>query len=208
MMNHLLFDQITAHYKKPLGVLLLLASCIGSSQAATYLLQPDNSNVRFEIDHFNTSTNSGGFYNLTGQLQYDPRARTGSVSLVIPINSINTGNIAFDSVLKSADFFDVEKFPLATFKSTKWHFADANSNKASSDVVRVNGDLTMHGITHPVSLTATKFNCYFSFIAKKSVCGGDFTTTIDRRKWDIDKYTLLGITEKVTLKVQIEAAKQ
>ena len=199
-MNCLLFDQAIAPYKKPLGALLLLASCIGSSHAATYLLEPNNTNARFEIDHFNTSTNTGGFYNITGQLQYDPRAKTGSVALVIPINSLNTGNAAFDTVLKSSDFFNVEKYPLATFESTKWHFADISANgkannKAGNDVVRVDGNLTMHGKTNPITLTATKFNCYFSFIAKGSVCGGDFTTTIDRRKWDIDKYTLLGITE-------------
>ena len=208
-MNCLLFDQAIAPYKKPLGALLLLASCIGSSHAATYLLEPNNTNARFEIDHFNTSTNTGGFYNITGQLQYDPRAKTGSVALVIPINSLNTGNAAFDTVLKSPDFFDVEKFPLASFTSTKWHFADTDvKGKASSDVARVDGNLTMHGITNPITLTATKFNCYFSFIAKGSVCGGDFTTTIDRTKWGMSKYTLLGITEEVTLNIQIEAAKQ
>ncbi len=198
-------SPILSYVSKPLSGLLLLATCIGSSHAATYLLQPNNSNVRFEIDHFNTSTNSGGFYNVTGQLQYDPKAKTGSVSLVIPINSLNTGNKAFDVTLTGADFFDVEKFPVANFESTKWHFAN---DKAGSDVAKVDGNLTMHGITNPITLTATKFNCYFSFIAKKPVCGGDFTTTIDRKKWDMGKYTLLGITEEVTLKIQIEAAKQ
>ena len=205
-MSHFSFGQTAVLYRKPL-VALLLASCIGSSYAATYLIEPNNSNVRFEIDHFNTSTNSGGFYNLTGQLQYDKSAKTGNISLIIPINTLNTGNKAFDIVLKGADFFNIEKFQLASFESTKWHFTTANG-ETSSDVTSVDGNLTMHGITNPVTLTATKFNCYFSFIAKASVCGGDFTTTIDRRKWDISKYTLLGITEKVTLKVQIEAAKQ
>lgn len=190
------------------GRYLILAALslltVTSVQAATYLFEPNNSNVRFEIDHFNTSTNSGGFYNVTGQLDYDPNSQTGHVSLVIPINSLNTGNAAFDTVLKSKDFFDVDTYPLATFTSTKWHFTDNKTNH----VARVDGDLTMHGITQPITLTATKFNCYFSFIAKAPVCGGDFTTTIDRRDWDIDKYTLLGITEKVVLKVQIEAIKQ
>lgn len=198
----------TVNYRKPLALLSLLAIATlstVSSHATNYLIVPDNSNVRFEIDHFKTSTNSGGFYNLTGQVQYDPDAKMGAVSLVIPINSINTGNIAFDNVLKSEDFFEVDKYPLATFESTKWHFADA---KSELPVTRVDGNLTMHGKTNPITLTATKFNCYFSFIAKKQVCGGDFTTTIDRRKWDISKYTLLGITENVVLKVQIEAAKQ
>lgn len=206
-MSHFSFAQSVALYRKPVIALLLLAGYVGSSHAATYLIEPNNSNVRFEIDHFNTSTNTGGFYNLTGQLQYDKSAKTGNISLVIPINSLNTGNKAFDIVLKGSDFFDVEKFPLASFESTKWHFTDING-KASSDVTSVDGNLTMHGITNPITLTATKFNCYFSFIAKKPVCGGDFTTTIDRTKWDMSKYTLLGITEKVTLKVQIEAARQ
>ena len=201
-MSRLLLKMITK-YEKPLIGILLLTGFMASTQAATYLLEPNNSNVRFEIDHFKTSTNSGGFYNLTGQLDYNKTAKTGNISLVIPINSLNTGNTAFDTVLKSSDFFDAEKFPLASFKSTKWYFASEGN-----EVTKVDGHLTMHGVTNPVTLTATKFNCYFSVIAKGSVCGGDFTTTIDRRKWDMSKYTLLGITEKVKLNIQIEAIKQ
>ena len=208
-MSHFL-SNVVAHYKKPLlGV--LLAGFVASTHAATYLIVPSNSNARFEIDHFGTSTNSGGFYNITGQLQYDPAAKVGNISVVIPVNSLNTGNKAFDNVLISPDFFDADEYPLISFESTDWHFADTNASAKSmgvGDVVKVDGNLTMHGITHPVTLNATKFNCYFSFIAKSQVCGGDFTTTIDRRKWDISKYTLLGITETVQLKIQIEAAKQ
>lgn len=204
----LALNPTIAAYRQPLALLFLLSIALlltVSSHANSYLIVPDNSNVRFEIDHFNTSTNSGGFYNLTGQVEYDPSAKIGAVTMVIPINSINTGNVAFDNVLKSADFFEAKKYPLATFTSTQWYFANDNSELP---VTKVDGNLTMHGQTHPITLTATKFNCYFSFIAKKQVCGGDFTTAIDRRKWNIDKYTLLGITEKVVLKVQIEAAKQ
>lgn len=192
-------------YRNPLAALLLLSLSIASSQAAIYNIDPTHANVRFSIDHFGTSTNTGGFYNLTGQLEYDPEAKAGNISLVIPLNSLNTGNIEFDIALKSADFFDIEKFPLASFKSTKWHFSE---DKNSTDVTKVDGMLTLHGKTNPITLTATKFNCYFSPILKKSVCGGDFKTTIDRTKWGISKYTLLGITEKVDLDIQIEAAKQ
>ena len=204
-MGHRLLSQVLSQkvIKPSKLFLLLIIAAASSTQATTYLLEPNNSNVRFEIDHFKTSTNSGGFYNLTGQLDYDKGAKTGYISLVIPINSLNTGNAAFDTVLKSSDFFDGEKFPLASFKSTKWHFASEGN-----EVAKVEGNLTMHGVTNPVTLTATKFNCYFSFIAKKQVCGGDFTTTIDRRKWDMSKYTLLGITEQVTLNIQVEAIKQ
>lgn len=192
-------------YHRALTGLLLSAWMVGSSHAATYHIDPTHTNVRFAIDHFKTSTNTGGFYNLTGQLEYDPVANIGNVSLIIPLNSLMTGDKAFDIALKSADFFDIEKFPLARFESTKWHFQRDKNRPA---VTKVDGMLTLHGQTNPVTLTATKFNCYFSYILKKSVCGGDFTTTIDRTKWGISKYTLLGITEKVDLTIQIEAAKQ
>ncbi|WP_201587185.1 YceI family protein [Psychrobacter jeotgali] len=204
------FNPLASSYRQSIAALLLLmiagiGSGVGSSQAATYHLDPTHTNVRFAIDHFNTSTNTGGFYNLTGQLEYDPSANVGNISLLIPVNSLNTGNKAFDITLKGADFFDTEKYPLAYFKSTKWHFAN---KKAGAAVTKVEGDLTLRGITNPVVLTATKFNCYFNLLLKKPVCGGDFTTTIDRSQWNLDKYTLLGITEKVDLDIQIEAAKQ
>ncbi|MBP2280587.1 polyisoprenoid-binding protein YceI [Psychrobacter sp. PL19] len=198
-------DQVLFDWRKSLGALLLIVGCVGSSHAATYNIEPTHTNARFAIDHFKTSTNTGGFYNITGQLQYDPKAKTGNVSLVIPINSLNTGNKEFDITLKSSDFFDMEQFPLANFESTQWYFA---TDQASPKVARVDGKLTLHGETHPITLTATKFNCYFSPILRKSVCGGDFTTVIDRTKWGLSKYSLLGITKYLTLNIQVEAAKQ
>lgn len=212
LVNHTLSGYLQ-RYTYPLAILSLSAAALVStvsSQAATYHLDSTHSNVRFAIDHFNTSINTGGFYNLTGQLEYDKAAKTGYIALTIPLNSLNTGNKAFDITLKSADFFDIEKFPLAHFESTQWHFSTdkASSVKDSASVSQVDGMLTLHGKTNPITLTATKFNCYFNPILKKSVCGGDFTTTIDRTKWGISKYTLLGMTEKVELNIQIEAVKQ
>ena len=195
-------------YTCPLAIVSLSAAALVStvsSHAAIYHLDSTHSNVRFAIDHFNTSTNTGGFYNLTGQLEYDKATKTGYIALTIPLNTLNTGNKAFDITLKSADFFDIEKFPLAHFESTQWYFS---TDKTSAAVSQVDGMLTLHGITNPITLTATKFNCYFNPILKKSVCGGDFTTTIDRTKRGISKYTLLGMTEKVELNIQIEAIKQ
>ena len=204
-MNQMSLSTVILSSQKPLLALCLSMLGIASSQAMTYDIDPTHTNVRFAIDHFNTSTNTGGFYNITGQLDYDPAAQTGNISLVIPLNSLNTGNTAFDITLKSADFFDIEQFPLAQFESTKWYFTNDGSG---SNVSKVDGILTLHGKTNPITLTATKFNCYLNPVLKKPVCGGDFTTTIDRTKWGISKYTLLGITEKVQLNIQIEAARQ
>ena len=204
-MSQLVFDKVVLHYYKRLGTLLLLAGCTVISHAATYKIEPDHSNVRFAIDHLKTSATTGGFYNVTGILQYDPSAKTGDISLIIPIKSLNTGNKVFNLKLMGPDFFNMEQFPLARFESTTWHFS---SDKENPKVTRVDGKLTLNGQTHPISLMATKFNCYLSSPLNRTVCGGNFTTTIDRTQWNIKKYVLFGMTKNLTLNIQVEAAKQ
>ena len=142
---------------------------------------------------------------MTGILQYDPSAKTGDISLIIPIKSLNTGNKIFNLKLMGPDFFNMEQYPLARFESTKWHFT---SDKDNPKVTRVDGKLTLNGQTHPISLLATKFNCYLSSPLNRTVCGGNFTATIDRTQWNIKKYVLFGMTKNLTLNIQVEAAKQ
>ena len=204
-MRQLVFDKVLLYSCKPLGTLLLLAGFTVSSFAATYKIEPDTSNVRFALNHFKTSAATGGFYNVTGILQYDPSAKTGDISLIIPIKSLNTGNKSFTLKLMGPDFFNMEQYPLAHFESSKWHFT---SDKENPKVTRVDGKLTLNGQTHPISLLATKFNCYLSSPLKNTVCGGNFTATIDRTQWNIKKYVLFGMTKNLTLNIQVEASKQ
>ncbi|MGP5542141.1 YceI family protein [Psychrobacter celer] len=170
-------------------------------QAATYELDPKHTAVRFFVDHFGTSTNTGGFYNLSGILEYAPKEQKGFIGITIPMGSLSTGIKEFDGHLKSADFFNVKEHPTAYFKSTNWQF---DGNKVKS----VTGDLTLLGQTHPVTLTATKFNCYDSPMLNAEVCGGDFETTIDRTKWGIDTYTDGGMMKNIKLVVQVEGSKK
>lgn len=72
----------------------------------------------------------------------------------------------------------------------------------------VDGTLTLLGQTHPVTLKATKFNCYNSPMLKTEVCGGDFETVIDRSKWGMNYLVAAGMSKNVKLNIQIEAAKQ
>lgn len=181
-----------------MGVALALPAV---AQADIYEIDSGHTHARFAIDHMNTSTNQGGFYSLTGEVEFDKKAKKGKIDLTIPMTSLSTGMTAFDDHLKSADFFDVANHPTARFVSTKWHFK-------GSKVTRVDGKLTMMGKTHPVTLTAKKFNCYQSPMLKTEVCGGDFVATIDRTKWGIDKYVDFGVTKTVKLNIQVEAAKK
>lgn len=184
---------------------LLIISNITGSYAASYVINPASTNVSFAIERFKTSTTTGGFYDVKGNLQYDPSSQTGDISLVIPISSLNTGNKAFNHTLIGPNFFDVQRFPLARFDSTKWYF---NQNKSFPKILKVDGNLTLHGETHPISLTATKFDCYLHPAFKKDVCNGNFTATVDRTKWNIDKYAWFGVTKNLNLEIQIEAIKQ
>ncbi|WP_435979448.1 YceI family protein [Psychrobacter sp. DM4] len=175
-----------------LGMLSVLA------HSAMYEIDPNHTAARFSVDHFGTSTNAGGFYGLTGIIDYQPEDEQGFVGITIPMGSLSTGLKAFDTHLKSADFFDVAKYPTAYFKSTEWQFDDG-------EVQTVKGDLTLHGQTHPVTLNATQFNCYDSPVLETKVCGGDFETTIDRTQWGITTYTDGGMMKDIKLVIQVEA---
>lgn len=184
--------------------LLLATTMIGifsGAIAAEYKLDPSHTNARFNIDHFQTTTNHGGFYGIEGMVQFDQEAKTGALEITFKTNTLNTGDEGFDGHMSSPDLLNVERFPEMSFKSTEWIF---KGDKPSE----IKGELTMMGKTNPVTLTATKFNCYDNPMFNAEVCGGDFTTTIDRTQWGIDFMVDAGIPKEVTIHIQAEAVKQ
>ena len=187
--------------KKALFLTALLAA-VGAAQAqsATYAIDPTHTQVVFEAKHFGTSTNRGRWDKKEGTVTLDKTAKTGKVDITFQINSINTGTPPFDKHLQSADIFDAAKFPTAKFVGDKFTF---NGDKVTS----VAGELTLLGKTHPVTLTATSFNCYENPRLKREVCGGDFEATILRSQWGMG-YGIPGIPDSVRLLIQAEAIKQ
>lgn len=179
----------------------LLAASTAVASAATYKIDPMHANARFAIDHFNTSSNVGGFYGLNGTIEFNQAKRQGSADISIPVKSLQTGSEHFTGHLLSADLFNAEKYPDMRFVSTKFNF---KGKKLES----VDGKLTLLGKTHPVKLKADKFNCYMSPMLKAEVCGGDFSASIDRTRWGMNYLVDSGMTKTVKLNLQIEAAKQ
>lgn len=188
---------------KTLSLAVLASSLltVGIVQAADYKLDPTHTKAVFYIDHFGTSTNSGGFHNINGDMTFSPEKQIGSIDVKIPAETLNTGLPAFDNHIKNADILDVAKYPTIEFKSTKWHF---QGDKPTS----IDGILTMKGQSHPVTLKTTKFGCYFSPIFKADVCGGDFEAKIDRSEWGGDFLVKDGMAKDVTIKIQAEAIKK
>jgi polyisoprenoid-binding protein YceI len=134
----------------PIALAAALATCAwtGLTRAETLALDPNHTHVGFSIRHFFTQV-KGEFKGVSGTLDIDPKNLNASkVSVDIDPATINTNNDRRDNHLRSADFFDVEKFPKMTFVVTAVNFTDAKEYKGT-----LTGDLTMHGVTKPVTLT-------------------------------------------------------
>jgi len=112
----------------------------------TWKLDPAHSVAEFKVKHMMISNVKGTFTGLSGTLQLDEIDRTHSaVEASIDVNTINTGDAQRDGHLKSADFFDAEKYPAITFKST-------NIDSTGGPDYEVTGDFTLRGVTKPVIL--------------------------------------------------------
>jgi polyisoprenoid-binding protein YceI len=182
--------------------LVALAALIGpQAQAATYAIDPTHTFVTYEIGHFGTSTNRGRFDKKEGTVQFDRAARTGKVEVVLDLGSVSTGVEALNKHLQSADFFDSARFPSAKFVGDRFVFSD-------DKVTEVVGTLTLRDKTLPVTLKATRFNCYTSPLLRREVCGGDFEATIKRSLWGVDYGLQFGFPDEVRLLIQVEAVKQ
>lgn len=179
-----------------------MASLLGvhTAQASNYILDSHHTNARFEISHFSTSTNHGGFYGLTGKASFDAQKKTGEVHLNIPVKHLQTGNDKFNAHMLSPDILNAEQYPTIEYKSTTWHF---NGDKP----IKIDGQLTMLGITHPITLNVDRFNCYQHPMRNVRICGGDFSAHLDRTLWGIN-YLLKPMGKEVLLRIQAEAIPQ
>lgn len=173
----------------------------GAAQAADYAIDPSHTFVTFEIGHFGTSTNRGRFDKKEGAVQFDRAAKTGKVDITIDVASINTGTAAFDKHLNSPDLFNTAQHPKARFVSDKFVFN-------GDQVAEVSGQFTFMGQTQPLTLKASRFNCYENPMLKREVCGGDFSATVDRTAHGMNYGIQYGFPKEVRLVIQVEAVKQ
>ncbi len=193
------------------GVVVAAAAAIAAPEPLN--LDVPHTNVGFTIRHF-FSRVSGRFTDFNGTIQYDPQnVPASSVDVTITAKSINTENDRRDNHLRSADFFDVEKFPTLTFKSTKIVLDGGGTSLKEGDKFKIMGDLTIKGITKPVTLDAT-FNgggaVGIGGNAMGTIAGFEATTTVNRKDFNIlwnrtldQGGTMLG--DDVTINLVVEA---
>ncbi len=166
-------------------------------QSGTYALDPTHTDVLVEWTHFGFSKPSAHFGISEGKLVYDADdVSKSSVEVSIPVTAIDTFVPKLDEHLKGADFFDAGKFPTATFKSTA--VAAAGTNKLT-----VTGDLTVKGITKPVTLDVTLNGAGEHPMAKKQAIGFSATGTLKRTDFGVGAYAP-NVSDDVQLRITTE----
>ena len=168
--------------------------------ANTYKIDPNHTYPSFEADHMGISVWRGKFNKSEGTIVLDPAAKAGALDIVVDINSIDFGHDKMNEHAKKEDIFDAAKFPTATFKSTKVNF--------TGDVpTSVDGELTLRGVTKPLTLTINKFKCIVHPMHKREVCGADVTGQFQRSDFGINA-GLPRFSPEVKLAIQVEAVNQ
>jgi polyisoprenoid-binding protein YceI len=181
-------------------LLPLLTLCTGAAVAApaTYTIDPTHTFPSFEADHMGLSVWRGKFNKNAGTVILDKAAGQGSVDITIDTTSIDFGLDIMNSKAREPDLFDTAKYPTARYKGQLAGFA----NGAPSRVV---GELTLHGVTKPVTLTINSFKCVPHPMLKRDWCGADAHATINRAEFGIDAGKDYGFKMDVVLRIQVEA---
>ena len=181
-----------------LAAALVVASTAALAAPTTYKIDPGHTSVVASWSHFGFSNPVATFGGAEGTITYDPaNVGTSKVEVTIPLSGLDSRMEKFDEHLRSADFFDAEKFPNITFKSTK---VEAAGDKK----LRVFGDLTIKGVTKQVVLDTTINKIGEQPMAKRAAAGFDAVTTIKRSDFGVDKYAP-NVSDTVTLRITTEA---
>jgi len=186
---------------------LVLAPALAFGQASTWEIDPAHSHASFTIRHMVISNVRGDFGKTTGTLTLDEKDITKStVEATIDATTIDTREAKRDEHLKSPDFFDVAKYPVITFKSTK-------VEKAGKDGLKVTGDLTMHGVTKPVVLKVTGPTPPVTDPYKNVRRGVSATTKLDRKDYGVAWSAVLEgggavVGNEVSVELEVELIKK
>lgn len=157
-----------------------------------YQIEPTHTRVLFSVSHMGFTTWFGDFTHVSGQLKLDPSSPSASrLDVTLPMDSVSTTNAKLDGELKGADWFDVAKFPDATFHST------AVSVTGPGDA-NVMGQLTLHGVTRPETLHVHFNGAGDNPLSHNYTTGFEVTGVIKRSDFGVSKYVPI-VSDEVRL---------
>ena len=182
-------------------VLAGLLGAVGLAQAApvTYKLDPHHTMVLFSWNHFGYSNPTANLGLGDGTLVFDEQhPDQSSVEVSLPLAELDTHVPALDKHLKEPDFFNAEKYPVVTFKST-------SVKSLGNSKFEVSGNLTVHGVSKPVVLNATLNKVGVSPMTKAQTIGFDATASLKRSDFGIGAYVPM-VSDDITIRITTEAS--
>ncbi|MEZ8132420.1 MAG: polyisoprenoid-binding protein YceI [Porticoccaceae bacterium] len=183
-------------------VLLVSVAPLSFGKPVTYEIDPNHTFPAFEADHMGGLSLWRGKINSTsGEIVLDKKNKTGSVNVVMEMLSIDFGHDEMNKRAKSDDMFDIEEFPQARYEGKLINFQDGAPTK-------VEGELTLHGITKNVDLEIKAFKCRLHPFKLREVCGADLRGNIMRDDFGIKYGKMLGFKMGVALRIGVEAIKK
>lgn len=186
---------------KRFAMFAALFACAATAQAApeTYVIDANQTASLFSYRALGMSSQTHRFERIRGRMVFDLAAGTGSADVTIDATSVNTGQAALDAKIQNADFFDTANHPAITFKSTRMTLDGERPSLA--------GLLTIKGVTRPVTLALSNFECGQDRTFQADACGARASVTVKRSDFNMSKYTFL-ISDEITLNLAFRAVKQ
>lgn len=164
-----------------------------------YALDPSHTYPSLEFSHMGLSIWRGKFNQTTGSVTLDPAAKTGSVQIQVDTSSIDFGHDEMNEHARAEDWLNTAKFPTMAYKGKLKFKGDVPSS--------VDGELTLKGITKPLTLQINSFTCLDPHpFYKKKVCGADVEGELNRAEFGMPKYTDNGMGI-IKLRIQVEGIK-
>jgi polyisoprenoid-binding protein YceI len=182
--------------------LLAFLATVAVADPVAFKIDPDHTHPAFETDHSNgLSVWRGTFRTTSGSITLDAAAHTGTVEVVVDISSVDLAMPKLEAHVQSGEMLDVEHYPTATYRGRRSAF--------KGDVPgAVEGEFTLHGVTHPLKLTIRSFKCQPTPMTRKFVCGADAVGEFDRSTFGVDYGKYFGFKMNTRLMIQVEAIKE
>jgi polyisoprenoid-binding protein YceI len=164
-----------------------------------YTIDPARTVVSFEVRNVaGISTQRGKFNGATGSVVLDVQEQSGRVDIVIDARTLEAGNDAIENFMRGQSLLDVEEYPEITFRAVRIEFQDGEPH-------RIEGELTLRGVTKALALTVTDYGCKRARVADEQRCKMDAVATFKRSEFGMTRY-LTFTSDEVTLAIRTEGA--
>ena len=185
-------------YRPALSVVLAVFAASAQAAPETYVIDAGRTSSEFSYRYLGIAEQTHRFERISGKVVFDSAARTGSADVAIDATSVSTGHALFDKTIQAAEFFDTARHPVITFRSTRMTLGGPQPS--------MTGELTIKGVTRPVTLAITQFQCAPDPVFLADACGARASVTIRRSDFNMGKLLSL-VGDDVTLNLTIRAVK-